>query len=101
MSREALGSHHSPVTTTSGKGRRQCLVFHFPLKALQSLYYHSPWKNEETEAQKEKALGHQDSLCRDRKDFKMLLLRCPAWGISLLPNSLHLPAWQYPLAKSH
>lgn len=60
-----------------------------PPKALQSHYYRSPWKNEETEAKKEKVLGHRDPVCGDREEVKVLLPGCSKlgteWGTPLPP----------------
>lgn len=52
----ALGGHHSPLTVSAGTEMAPGISLSSQRK-LQSCYYRSTWKNEETEAQK-KALGH-------------------------------------------
>lgn len=80
-----------PHPTDCHSRDRDSAVFPFPPKALQSHYYCSPWKNEETEAQKEKALGHQDPVCGDREEVKVLLPGCPKPGTEWGTLLLHIP----------
>lgn len=63
------------------------MAFPFPPKTLQDT--HSPCKNKETEAQKQKALGQQDPECREEAE----VLPGTEQGIPLLPSAPHLLHW--------
>lgn len=52
---------------------------------LQKHSYHSPCKNEETEAQKQKALGQREPECREEAE----VLPGTEQGIPLLPSAPH------------